>query len=285
MRILLTGRTGQVGWELERALARLGEVFATDRAALDLADKDAIRSAVREAAPDVIVNAAAYTAVDRAESEPQVAMEINGTAPGVLALEARRCGALLIHYSTDYVFDGRSSVPYVEQDEPRPLNTYGRTKLAGEQAVSASGCRFLILRSSWIYAPRGKNFFLTIGRKALSGEVIRVIADQRGVPTESKFIAEMTAALIQRKFEGMLNVVPSGETTWHGFASAIVKAMHIEGVVQPILTTDYASPIRRPAYSVLGNKQLCQVLGRDLPLWDYLLERCIKEWNSSRASL
>jgi dTDP-4-dehydrorhamnose reductase len=162
LRILLTGRHGQVGWELERALPVLGEVVATDRSTLDLADPDAIRRVVRQTKPDLIVNSAAYTAVDKAESEPELAMRINGVAPGLLAEEAKRLGAAFVHYSTDYVFDGAKAAPYVEDDLPNPLNTYGRSKLAGERAVGESGCRHLILRTSWVYGPRGKNFYLTI---------------------------------------------------------------------------------------------------------------------------
>ncbi len=189
MRILLTGRSGQVGWELERALTPLGDLIATDRATLDLADADAIRRVVREVKPDVVVNAVAYTAVDRAETEPELAMRINGDAPGVLAEEAKRLDALLVHYSTDYVFDGTKATPYVETDAPGPLNVYGRTKLEGERAIEAVGGAHLILRTSWVYAPRGRNFFLAIAKKARAGEVLRVVDDQTGTPTSAAFLA------------------------------------------------------------------------------------------------
>lgn len=243
MRILLTGRTGQVGWELERALPSLGALTATDRATLDLANGDALRRAVREAKPEVIVNAAAYTAVDRAETEPDLAMQVNAGAPGVLAAEAKRCGALLVQYSTDYVFDGLKSVPYEEGDEPRPLSVYGRSKLAGEKAIAASGCRYLILRTSWVYAPRGRNFFLAIATRALAGEPLRVVADQKGVPTEAQFIAETTRSLIEGKAQGILHVVPSGTTTWHGFASAIVHRLGASVWVKAISSEDRKSVV------------------------------------------
>src|SRR5262245_60619484 len=182
MRILLTGRTGQVGWELERALPALGDVIATDRETLDLSDPDAIRGVVRDARPEVIVNAAAYTAVDRAESEPELARQINGVAPGVLAEEAKRTGALLVHFSTDYVFDGTKTTPYTEEDRPNPLNVYGRTKLEGERAVAAAGCRYLTLRTSWVYASRGKNFLLAVLRLASTQPELRIVDDQYGAP-------------------------------------------------------------------------------------------------------
>lgn len=277
MRILLTGRTGQVGWELERSLLAIGDVLATDRQALDLADSEAIRRTVREAKPEVIVNAAAYTAVDRAEAEPAAAMAINAAAPALLAEEAKRCGALLVHYSTDYVFDGAKRSPYLESDRPVPLNAYGRSKLAGENAVAASGCRYLLLRSSWIYGPRGKNFFVTIARKASAGEPLRVIADQQGVPTESRFIAQITRALIEHRAEGTIHVVPRGSTNWHGFAAAIVQRLGLGVPVEAISAAQYASATRRPAYSVLSHEKLASLLGTP-PGWEPLLDRCVKAW-------
>ncbi len=280
MRILLTGRTGQVGWELERSLRGLGEVLATDRAALDLADSDAIRRAVREAKPDVIVNAAAYTAVDKAEREPARALQINAMAPGVFAEEARRRRALLVHYSTDYVFDGQSSQPYVEDDVPHPLNAYGKTKLAGEQALAATGCRRLLLRSSWVYAPRGRNFFLAIAEKARAGGPLRVVDDQHGVPTESRFIAQTTARLIEREAEGTFHVVPGGATTWHGFAGAIVAGLGVDVPVEAIASSAFPGAARRPAYSVLANRKLAGSLGTPLPAWQDLLGPCIARWKA-----
>nr|WP_255210519.1 dTDP-4-dehydrorhamnose reductase [Methylogaea oryzae] len=201
MNILLTGKDGQVGWELQRALAPLGKVVAVGRDALDLADADGIRRVVRDVAPRLIVNAAAYTAVDKAESEPELAMAINGIAPGILAEEARRLGAGLIHYSTDYVFDGAKQGEYAEDDTPNPVSVYGQTKLAGERAVSSSGAEHLIFRTSWVYGLRGRNFLLTMLRLARERAELRVVADQVGAPTWSRMIAEATAIVVARWYE------------------------------------------------------------------------------------
>ena len=271
MRILLTGRNGQLGWELARALPTLGELTSTTREQLDLGASDAIRRAVREARPQLIVNAAAYTAVDKAESEPEPAMRINATAPGVLAEEAKRLGAMLVHYSTDYVFDGTKATAYLEDDAPNPLSVYGRSKLAGERAIAASGCRHLILRTSWVYGPRGKNFFLTIARKASSGERLRVVADQRGVPTASGFLAEKTLGLLEKKASGLLHLVPGGETTWYDFAREIVRLTGSKSEVQPIKTGEFPVAARRPANSVLDNRRATAVLGTPMPDWRTLL--------------
>jgi dTDP-4-dehydrorhamnose reductase len=271
LKILLTGRSGQVGWELARLLPAMGEVVSTGRDELDLADADAIRRAVREAKPQLIVNAGAYTAVDKAESEPELAMRINGAAPGVLAEEAKRVGAMLVHYSTDYVFDGTKLGAYVEADTPNPLSVYGRTKLAGERAIRDSGCRHLILRTSWVYGPRGKNFLLTIARKAASGERLRVVADQRGVPTTSGFLAEKTVALLAKDASGVLHLVPGGETTWYEFAREIVRLMASRSEVQPIKTGEFPAAARRPANSVLDNRKAAAALGTPMPDWRTLL--------------
>jgi dTDP-4-dehydrorhamnose reductase len=276
LRILLTGRNGQVGWELERALPMLGEVIATDRSSLDLENNDATRKVIRETKPEVIINAAAYTAVDRAESDSETAMQVNGIAPGILADEASRLGALLVHYSTDYIFDGESPLPYGEADPPNPINVYGRTKLEGEKRITASDCRYLILRTSWVYAPRGKNFFLTIAKKVQAGDELRVVSDQHGVPTEAKFIAEMTVALLHGGAEGTFHVVPWGTTTWHGFATEIAKRLGSKKSVQPLASSDYPTPARRPRNSVLDCTKLTERLGVLPPEWQSLLDRCIK---------
>jgi dTDP-4-dehydrorhamnose reductase len=267
LKILLTGRNGQVGWELARLLPALGEMRSTARDELDLADADAVRRLVREARPQVIVNAAAYTAVDKAEAEPELAMRVNGTAPGVMAEEAKRLGALLVHYSTDYVFDGTKSSPYVEEDAPAPLNIYGSTKLAGERAIRQSGCRHLTLRTSWVYGPRGKNFYLTIAAKAAKGERLRVVDDQRGVPTTGRFLAEMTLALLAKEASGVLHLVPGGETTWYGFAREIVKLTKSSSEVQPIKSGEFPAAARRPANSVLDNRKAAALLDAALPHW------------------
>ena len=273
MRILLIGRNGQVGWELERALPALGELIATDRATLDLADFGAIRRVVSETKPDVSVNAAAYTAVDRAESEPELAMRINGEAPGVLAEEAKRLGALLVHYSTDYVFDGTLDRPYREDDAPNPISVYGASKLAGERAIQFSGCRHLILRTSWVYGPRGNNFYRTIARAARERPQLRVVSDQFGAPTSSGAIARATVSVLEVSLRspsaatGMFHMTAGGETTWHGFAEAIVA---LEGLKTPVLairSEEYPTAARRPRNSRLDCTRLKTELGIELPHW------------------
>ena len=260
MRILLTGRDGQVGWELERLLPALGELVATDRATLDLAGAG-ISEFVSRVKPALIVNAAAYTAVDKAESEKDTAMRVNGVAPGLLAEEAKRLGALLIHYSTDYIFDGEKQAPYVEDDAPNPLSVYGASKLEGERRIRASGCRHLILRTSWVYGPRGRNFFLTMKN---ARQPLRVVDDQRGVPTSSRFLAEHTVALVNRNIEGLLHLVPSGATTWYGFAREILGG---KSAITPIRSSEYQTAARRPANSVLDNRKAQALLGKALPDW------------------
>ena len=260
MKVLLTGRTGQVGWELERLLQ---DVVATDRGTLDLAGEN-IRDAVSSVKPDVIINAAAYTAVDKAESEAELAMRVNGVAPGILAEEAKRLGALLVHYSTDYIFDGEKKTPYVEDDPPNPLSAYGASKLEGERRIRASGCRHLILRTSWVYAPRGRNFYLTMKN---ANKPLRVVDDQRGVPTSARFLAEHTLRLLKKNSEGLINLVPSGETTWYGFARAILGE---QADITPIASREYPTPARRPANSVLDNGRARLLLGA-LPDWRSVL--------------
>ncbi len=280
MRILLTGRNGQIGWELERSLAPLGEVIATDRATLDLADAEAMRRVVREAKPEVIVNAGAYTAVDKAESEPELAMRVNGTAPGILAEEAKRLGALLVHYSTDYVFDGTGERPYTEDDAPNPINAYGRSKLAGERAIAAIGGRWLVLRTSWVYGLRGRNFLLTILQRAKTGSPLRVVDDQRGAPTWCRQIAEFSAALLGRKpratpLAGVYHLSATGDTTWCGFARAIVETAGIAAEVQPIGTAEWPTPAPRPRYSVLDGAKLRRDFGAAPMHWHDALVRCL----------
>lgn len=282
-RILLTGKNGQVGRELERTLAPLGEVVAFDRAGLDLADPDRIRAAVREAKPGIIVNAAAWTAVDRAESEEAAALAINGAAPGILAEESKRLSALLVHYSTDYVFDGTSARAYAEDDEPNPVGAYGRTKLAGEQAIRAVGGRHLIFRTSWVYGLHGHNFLKTILRLAAERDELRVVADQIGAPTWSRMIAEATALAIARLDgqDGLYHLTAAGETSWHGFAEAILatalRAGRIERSppVRRITTADFPTPARRPANSRLDNARLAADFGIALPGWGRQLDLCL----------
>ena len=278
MKVLLTGRNGQVGYELERALAPLGEVIALDRARLDLSDPTAIQHVVRDARPEVIVNAAAYTAVDRAESEPALAGAVNAVAPGVFAEEARRCGALLVHYSTDYVFDGEKKTPYVEDDPARPLSVYGKTKLEGERAIQASGCRSLILRTSWVYGPRGHNFLKTVLRLARERSELRMVDDQIGAPTSSAAIALATVEMLGCAGpEGLFHMTASGETSWRGFAEAIVASNHLQVRVVGITSQDYPTPARRPRNSLLDNGKLKSAYGLALGSWQHQLDEVVAQ--------
>lgn len=293
--ILLTGRSGQVGWELERTLQPLGKVVACDRQALDLANPDSIRAVIRDLRPALIVNAAAYTAVDRAETEPELALAINGAAPGILAEEAKRLGAALIHYSTDYVFDGTRREPYGEDDAPNPINVYGKTKLAGEQAIRAVGAPHWIFRTSWVYGLRGKNFLLTIRRLAQDRSELRVVDDQFGAPTWSRMIAEATAQALAKSagpraefapalaaLGGVYHLTASGRTTWCGFARAIVELLGAAGeskcsTVAAISTSDYPLPARRPANSSLATRKLAADLGINACDWRAALGLCLGE--------
>jgi len=287
MKILITGANGQVGWELQRALAPLGELLALGHAQLDLADADAIRQALRHAAPDLILNAAAYTAVDRAEQEPELAQAVNGIAPGILAEEAQRLQAALVHYSTDYVFDGGKGAPYEEIDAPHPLSVYGATKLAGEKAIAAVDCAHLILRTSWVYGARGKNFLLTMQRLAREREELRVVDDQHGAPTWSRMLAEATLSIVSqclhkggvaerlRDKGGLYHLSAGGQTSWFGFASAIVQQSEKPPRMTPISTAEYPLPAARPAYSVLSNDKIARHFGIRLPDWRDSLGQCL----------
>jgi dTDP-4-dehydrorhamnose reductase len=277
--ILLTGATGQLGLELARLLPAYGELAACDRAALDLADGDALAAAVRRRKPQIIINAAGYTAVDRAESEPDLADAVNARAPAILAEEAARLDALLIHYSTDYVFDGASAQPYREEDHANPLNAYGRSKLAGERAIAAAGGAHLILRTSWIYGWHGQNFFLTMRRLAQTRPELRVVADQFGVPNWSRAIAEATATLVSRgpaalsERSGIYHLSGRGRASWFDFARAIFEDADRPRVV-PIATAEYPTPARRPASAVLATAKLEEVFGIALPDWRQTLAAC-----------
>ena len=277
--ILLTGAAGQLGFELARLLTAHGEVEALDRAALDLADADAVAAAVRRVGPQIIVNAAGYTAVDRAESEPALADAINARAPAVLAEEAKRLDALLIHYSTDYVFDGNSREPYREEDQAKPLNVYGSSKLAGERAIMAAGAAHLILRTSWIYGLHGQNFLLTMRRLAATRDELRVVADQFGVPNWSRVLAEATASLVGRgpaalaEKTGIYHLSGRGRASWFDFARAIFDGADRPRVV-PITTAEYPTPARRPASAVLATDKFEAAFGFALPDWHEMLAAC-----------
>jgi dTDP-4-dehydrorhamnose reductase len=286
--ILLTGVNGQVGWELRRTLAPLGRVVAVDRDELDLADPDALRARVRALSPGLIVNPAAYTAVDRAETEAAQARAINAVAPGILAEEAKRCGAILVHYSTDYVFDGSKNGPYLEDDVPKPLNVYGSTKLEGEQTIRASGARHLILRTSWVYGRRGHNFLLTMQRLMRERAELKIVDDQIGAPTWSRQIAEATALILAQCLSpargadrpepwGTYHLTCGGATSWYGFAQAIAELGGYSTRLTPIPTADYPTPARRPANSRLDNGKLERTFGVRLPDWREVLALCMEE--------
>ena len=285
MKILVTGRSGQVGYELMRSLQPLGEVIGIDQDEMDLADLDQVRDVIRRLRPGLIVNPAAYTAVDKAESEPELAMRINGLAPGVMAEEAARLGAALVHYSTDYVFDGTKQGAYTESDAPCPINVYGRSKLAGEQAIAASGVAHLILRTSWVYGARGKNFLLTMMRLAAERDELRIVADQHGAPTWCRTIADTTASILAqasasadrdgwwREQGGLYNLTAQGATTWHGFADALLDRAAKKPTLVPISADEYPVPAARPANSRLS----CELLMRrfsHLPHWRDALSLC-----------
>ena len=281
-----------MGWELQRALSPLGVLVALDRAGMDLADPDSIHRAIADARPEVIVNAAAYTAVDKAESERDAAMRINGIAPGIIAEEAARIGALVVLYSTDYVFDGSRNAPYREDDPPAPLNVYGRTKLAGEEAVRAAGGPHLSFRPSWVYAARGQNFLLTMLKLARERAELRIVDDQVGAPTWARTIADLTARALgaggagpgrARERTGVYHLAASGAVSWFGFAQAIFgEARARRGdfkapALTPITTAEYPTPARRPANSRLDTAKLAAAFGLTPPPWQKMLEQCMRE--------
>jgi dTDP-4-dehydrorhamnose reductase len=287
MRALVTGAGGQVGTEVVRELRDRATVIARDRRTLDLAHPERIAQCVREARPEVIVNCAAYTAVDRAEGEVELAHQVNGVAAAVLAEEAQRFGAVLIHFSTDYVFDGTKDSPYVESDAPNPLNVYGATKLEGERAIASSGCAHAILRTSWVYGPHGKNFMLTMLKLAETRDELRIVDDQHGAPTSSAQLARVVAGLLDggldrlRTHAGLYHATAAGATTWRGFAEAIFDgaarrdASFKRPRVTPIATSEWPTPARRPANSVLSCERLAQRLGVRLPDWHTGLDEAL----------
>ncbi|NYH08666.1 dTDP-4-dehydrorhamnose reductase [Pseudomonas moraviensis] len=285
MKILICGRQGQVSKELQLRLADIGDLIVTGRDRLDLAQPAQIRQQVRQIAPDLIINAAAHTAVDQAESEPEAAFAINATGPGVLAEEAARLGAPLIHYSTDYVFDGSQHEPYNESDVPGPLSVYGKSKLAGEQAIAAVDGQHLILRTSWVYSTHGRNFLLTMQRLLQEKPQLRVVADQVGAPTWAGTIARSTLALIEHWQSGQTgawgtyHLTAGGHTSWFGFAQAIGAALREQGKpcaeLLPIPSSDYPTPAARPLNSRLDCSRLQREWGISLPDWQTALHECL----------
>ena len=277
-KILLIGGSGQVGWELQRSLAPLGTLVVRPHSSLDLTQDAAIRQTIRETRPDIVVNAAAYTAVDQAEQEADLAMVINGRAPAIMAEEARAIDALLVHYSTDYVFDGTKASPYLEDDPPNPLSVYGKTKLAGERAIVEQSCRHLIFRTSWVYGLHGKNFLRTMQRLGRERNELKVVADQFGAPTWSRMIAETTAlALRGAAADGVYHLPCAGSTTWHGFAAAILAAQNWQGRLLPIPASEYPLPARRPANSRLDHSKLQRQLRLSPPDWETALALCLAD--------
>lgn len=303
MKLLVTGCNGQVGWHLQRTLVPMGEVLAIDIEQVDLTDLNAVGKTVRDFAPDVIVNAAAYTAVDKAESEPDLARAINVAAPGKLAEECARTGALMIHYSTDYVYDGNKADPYSEDDATGPLSVYGKTKLAGDQAIIGSGCAFIILRTTWVYDIRGKNFLRTIIRLAKEREELRVVGDQYGAPTWARMLAESTALIVARAAErkattkewprGLFHLTAGGRTSWAGFTRAILEdydemvnwpadtgefggELMAKRVVE-ITTDQYKTAAKRPQNSVLSNARINAEFGIQLPDWRLQLQLALQD--------
>ncbi|CAH2799494.1 MAG: dTDP-4-dehydrorhamnose reductase (EC [uncultured Caballeronia sp.] len=292
--ILLTGVSGQVGFELERSLQGLGRVVAFDRGSLDLANLDQVRQVVRDVRPALIVNPAAHTAVDRAESEPDAAMQLNAYAPEVLSNEAKRLGALLVHYSTDYVFDGTKDGAYVEDDPVNPQNVYGRSKLAGEQAIAASGCAHLIFRTSWVYGARGKNFLQTMLRLGAERDELSIVSDQIGAPTWSNMISTLTSNVLSevlagdidrwRQDSGIYHLTASGSTSWYGFAEAIFERSKLRRKprLKPTTTESYPTPATRPVNSRLSNQKLFKTFGVVAPNWDEALDLCMESRISRR---
>ncbi len=278
--ILLTGADGQVGRELAQLLAASGDVVAADRNMLDLADPDAIVAVVRRVKPALIVNAGAYTAVDRAENEPELARAVNSRAPRVLAEEAKRVSAALVHYSTDYVFDGKRTTPYTEDAPTAPLNVYGQTKREGEEAIASVGARAIVLRTSWVYGLSGRNFLLTMRKLAAERDELRIVSDQIGVPNWSRTLAESTARIVGAGLgalgerSGLYHLSCSGETSWFEFARAILGDGPKPRIV-PVTTADYPTPARRPAYGVLDTSRFESTFGFALPHWRDALAQCL----------
>jgi dTDP-4-dehydrorhamnose reductase len=293
MKILLLGKNGQVGWELQRSLAPLGELIALDRHSVeglcgDLSDLDALRATIRQIRPDIIVNAAAYTAVDKAESETEMADRVNCQAVQVMAEEAASLDAWLVHYSTDYVFSGEGLTPWQETDAVAPVNHYGASKLAGEQAITASGCNHLIFRTSWVYGSRGNNFAKTMLRLAKDRDSMNVIADQIGAPTGADFIADVTSLAIRQVLQhpeltGLYHLAAAGEVSWHGYASHVVDFAKSNGeelavmAINPIDTSAYPTPARRPLNSRLNTQKLRDNFSLHLPDWQSGVTRMLRE--------
>jgi len=289
MKILLTGKTGQIGGELNNIVGDLGNLITVDKEQLDLSKPNSIEPVILDIKPDIIINPAAYTAVDKAEEEPGLAMTVNAIAPGLLAKAARKVGAGLIHYSTDYVFDGYSEIPYKEEDPPNPLNVYGKTKLAGEKALAEAGIPFLIIRTGWVYSLHGKSFLRTIKKLAEEKDIIQVVDDQIGAPTWARSVALKTHQILKQclnkkwletkdpSLSGIFHLTCQGKTSWHGFARKVLNmsstSQNIKLIAIP--TSDYPTPATRPSNSLLNNEKIQKVFGLDMPHWEDALKDCM----------
>ena len=301
MKILLLGAKGQVGWELARFLPTLGDVLALDQEECDFADLESVRRTIHDASPDVLVNAAAYTAVDRAESQQELARQVNAYAPAVMADAIRGTNSLLVHYSTDYVFDGTKPGPYTEKDHPNPINVYGKTKLEGELAIQESGAAHLIFRTSWVYGARGSNFLLTMLRLFDQRPELRIVTDQIGAPTWSRWLAKQTVEAVRirllhmgeqagSEWNGVYHMTAGGSTSWHDFASAIRERRYGKAAEQaprliPIASVEYPTPAKRPLNSVLSNARLESRFGLVQADWATLLTECMADLSDSRAAV
>ena len=294
MNLLLLGSNGQLGWELQRSLSPLGEIFACNRNAVDFNDLDKLKSVVREYRPDIIVNAGAYTDVDKAESDEENAFQVNAEAVDLLAQETKALDAWLVHYSTDYVFDGEKKSPYTEEDKTNPLSAYGKSKLQGETAIIDSKCKYLIFRTSWLYSIYGNNFVKTVLRVAKEKSELRVVCDQIGTPTSAELVADITSLclyrIIQENFSskdisGVYHLTPTGKTSWYDFAMyVIIEAQKLGGVflakpenIIAINTLEYPLPAKRPENSLLNSQKLCKTFNLYLPAWEIHVDRMIKE--------
>ena len=289
MKILLTGKTGQIGEELNNIVGDLGNLITVDKEQLDLSKPNSIEPVILDIKPDIIINPAAYTAVDKAEEEPDLAMTVNAIAPGLLANAARKVGAGLIHYSTDYVFDGCSKIPYKEEDPPNPLSVYGQTKLEGEKAVAKAGIPSLIIRTGWVYSLHGKNFLRTIKKLAEEKEIIQVVDDQIGAPTWARSVALKTHQILKQclnkkwlktkdpSLSGIFHLTCQGKTSWHGFAREVLNMSNTSQNIKLIAipTSDYPTPAVRPPNSLLNNEKIHKVFGIDMPHWEDALKDCM----------
>ena len=289
MKILLTGKTGQIGEELNNIVGDLGNLITVDKEQLDLSKPNSIEPVILDIKPDIIINPAAYTAVDKAEEEPDLAMTVNAIAPGLLAKAARKVGAGLIHYSTDYVFDGYSEIPYKEEDPPNPLNVYGKTKLAGEKALAEAGIPFLIIRTGWVYSLHGKSFLRTIKKLAEEKDIIQVIDDQIAAPTWARSVALKTHQILKQcsnkkwletkdpSLSGIFHLTCQGNTSWHGFAREVLNMSNTSKNIKLIAipTSDYPAPATRPHNSLLNNEKIQRVFGLDMPHWEDALKDCM----------